>query len=242
MKPIAVVLILAFAAAVCLFTAPVPFASERSETGQSRFFRHVLVIDPGHGGEDGGAVAPDGTLEKDLNLAYAARIALLCRWFGVPFVETRNTDAALSDPSLKTVRARKTDDLMKRYRLVNETENALLLSVHQNLYPAGKASGTQIFYAGGVPASEEAAEAIRAAVVSMLQPENSRACKASGSSIYLLYKARRPSVLVECGFLSDPQELNKLKTADYQAALSYAVFRGVFDHIKHQTEERGPAG
>ena len=196
------------------------------ERERLKAFAYTVVLDAGHGGEDGGAVAPDGTPEKDLNLSVAADIAAYFELFGVSYVPVRTTDIAVGDPSLPTVRERKSSDIRERYALVERTENAILLSIHQNKFPEARYSGTQVFYSPNDALSQQIAERIQYSVASALQPENRRETKASADGIYLLYRAVRPSVLVECGFLSNEAELNKLKEPAYRSALSYYIIKG----------------
>lgn len=199
--------------------------------GVKKPFFHIVVLDAGHGGEDGGAVARDGTMEKDLNLTVTRTVSALFSLFGVPHIQTRTSDVSVGDVSLPTVRERKRSDILTRFRTVNQCENSLLLSIHQNLFPDPKYYGTQVFYAGSPAESKTLAERIQRSVVTLLQPQNKREIKRSDSHIYLLYHAKRPSVMVECGFLSNPDELNKLKTDTYTTALSYAVVRGILRYL-----------
>lgn len=194
----------------------------------------TVILDAGHGGEDGGAVALDGTLEKDLNLRFTKCISSFLELFGVTYQTTRTTDISVGDTSLDSIRERKRSDILTRFRLVNKTPNSVLLSIHQNLFVQSKYSGTQVFYAKYPPESENLARSIQTSVSSMLQPENDREIKVSDNNIYLLYHAQRPSVLVECGFLSNPEELTKLKSPEYQAELSYAIVKGFINYFVSQ--------
>ena len=190
----------------------------------------TIVLDAGHGGEDGGAVAPDGTPEKELNLRIEQSLAALFVLYGVPFAETRTEDAALGDRSLSTVRERKRSDILTRYQLINQTPNGLLLSIHQNQFSQTQYSGTQVFYSSGFHEAQRLAQTIQTEVAHKLQPENTREIKPSGSSIFLLYKARRPSVLIECGFLSNPDEFQKLKSQKYDTELSYVILQALLQY------------
>ena len=196
---------------------------------------YTVILDAGHGGEDGGAVAPDGTPEKDINLSIANMIADYFDLFGISYIPVRKTDCSVGDLTLGTVKARKTSDIMTRYSLVNNTPDSVLLSIHQNQFKQSKYRGTQVFFAPGDQTSERIANAIQKAVVGNLQPENKREVKASGDSIYLLYHAKRPSVLVECGFLSNPEELSELKNKEYMSKLSFFIIEGLIFGI--QTEK-----
>ena len=192
------------------------------------YLSRTVIIDAGHGGEDGGAVAPDGTAEKEINLIISKGVADLCELFGVPYIQVRTDDVSLSDDGLNTVRERKRSDILNRYDLINHTENAVLLSIHQNMYSESKYSGTQVFYAAGVPDSIQLALMIQNSVTQALQPENIREIKPSTDSIFLLYRAKTTSVMVECGFLSNQNELRLLKTESYDAQMCYFIYKGLF--------------
>ena len=161
----------------------------------------LIILDAGHGGEDGGAVAFDGTVEKDLNLMFTENIALYFDIFGISYIKVRDSDISVGDTSLVTIRERKISDIHTRYSLIISYENSVLLSIHQNMYSVEKYSGTQVFYSSGVSDSEIIAGIIQRRIHTSLQPENTRKIKESDKSIYLLYNAQRPSVMVECGFL-----------------------------------------
>ncbi len=183
-----------------------------------------IVIDAGHGGEDGGAVAPDGTSEKHLNLAVARSLADLLRVMGFTVTETRTADTMLHTEG-DSLRERKVSDM--KYRLsVFETAD-LAVSIHQNKFPQSKYYGTQVFYSKTDPQSAVVAEQIRQSVVTLLQPQNTRPLKAADDTIYLLSHTTRPAVLVECGFLSNPQELERLQDPVYQRKMALAIFGGI---------------
>lgn len=188
----------------------------------------TVILDAGHGGEDGGAVAADGTNEKDLNLSIAKKTALFFDLFGINYIMTRDSDMDLSDNELNTIRERKINDIHKRYDLVNSTPGAVLLSIHMNYFPVEKYSGAQFFYASS-HSSELLADILQHHIKEMLQPENNRMIKPSPGTVYLLDKAKRPSVLAECGFISNIEELNKLKTKEYQSCIGYIFARSISD-------------
>lgn len=190
---------------------------------------NIYIIDAGHGGEDGGAVAFDGTVEKDLNLDTARNLNNIMRLFGFKTVMTRETDASVGDNTLPTIRERKTSDIKSRSALLSNTEKGILVSIHQNMFTIEKYSGTQIFYSEKTPESKLLAEKIRENVVKQLQTDNYRKCKPSGENIYILYHAERPAVMVECGFLSNRAELEKLKSGEYRIQLAFAIFCGIYE-------------
>lgn len=188
----------------------------------------VVLIDPGHGGFDGGTVAEDGTLEKHLNLAVALCLRDLLYVCGVPVEMTRKTDVGLEADSTTSIRNRKVSDMRRRLELYDEA--ALVISVHQNHFSVPKYCGTQLFYSVNHPDSVVLAEYIRGAVVDWIQPQNTRELKKATDSIFLLSHTQTPAVLVECGFLSNPDERNKLKTPAYQQQLAFAVAAGYWKY------------
>ena len=189
-----------------------------------------ILVDAGHGGVDGGAVASDGTLEKDLNLQIALKVAAWLRLLGVRVTMTRETDCSIHDESTQTIRQKKISDIKNRLELLEESQADLLLSIHQNMYGQSRYRGTQVFYGGGNAWSKPAARSLQQSVQKLLQPENTRQVKQTTKSIYLLYHATKPAVLVECGFLSNADELGLLKQEDYQRQLSFCIICGILDY------------
>ncbi len=191
----------------------------------------VIIVDPGHGGEDGGAQSDSGILEKDVNLSISLKLADLLRNAGYTVIMTRDTDESIGDQSLPTIRKRKVSDLQNRLAIMEEQKNCLFISIHQNRFSESQYTGTQVFYSVKTEESEKIAEEIRENVVSLLQPENTRQCKPATSSIYLLWNSTKPSVLVECGFLSNSTEAEKLTDEIYQQQMAFAIYRGISDYL-----------
>ena len=187
----------------------------------------TVVVDAGHGGEDGGAVAADGTAESGLNLAIALRVRDLLSFAGVRTVLTRTDDAAIYDGSAATLREKKVSDLKNRAALVNDTPNAVLLSIHQNSLPSSPAThGAQVFFngaEGAVPLASGVQEALNQAV----NTEKPKSPAAIGSSVYLMQNITAPGVLVECGFLTNEAEAARLKEEAYQLRLAAAITAGL---------------
>ena len=184
----------------------------------------VILIDPGHGGADGGTIGQDGTLEKDINLLIALPLADMLTVCGYPVQTTRNTDTSIHTQG-NTLREQKNSDLKNRSAM---SQQALLtVSIHQNQFPVAKYYGTQVFYATNAPDSQRLAEAIQEQVVGFLQPDNTRKCKKGSSDIYLLSRATRPCVIVECGFLSNPDECAKLNTPQYREQMAFSILTGI---------------
>lgn len=191
----------------------------------------VVVIDAGHGGEDGGAVATDGTAEQAINLEIAKILETQLNAFGVQTVMTRTTEDSIHSDGTNTIRERKVSDIHNRMHIMETTENCMFVSIHQNKYESSTQWGTQVFYSPNTTASAQLAECIQSSVISMLQPSNKRMIKKSDSSIYLLYYAKKTAVLVECGFVSNPSETEKLKDPKYQKQMAFAIAMGILNYM-----------
>lgn len=175
--------------------------------------RKCVIIDAGHGGEDGGATSCTGVLESKINLDVALKLNDLMHLLGIDTVMIRSTDRSVYTQG-KTIAAKKVSDLKERVRIVNEAENAILVSIHQNQFSDSRFYGAQVFYApsGG---SEVLAKAMQAAFIQTLNPESNRQSK-KADGVYLMQHIDCTGVLVECGFLSNPEEEAKLRDDDYQ--------------------------
>ncbi len=199
------------------------------------FQNKTVIIDAGHGGFDGGTSSSDGTVEKDLNLQISHKINEILNSFGVKTIMTRTGDNGLNDENLPTIRQKKISDIKNRLSLINETEDAVFVSIHQNHFSQDKYSGAQVFYSKNNPQSQQLAEKIRFRLITALQLDNTREIKQSGSEIYLLFHAKIPAVMVECGFMSNYNETQLLKNEEYQKKLAFTVAMGIIDFL-NQTE------
>lgn len=188
--------------------------------------RRVIVIDAGHGGEDGGAVGVNGVSEKNLNLSLARTLADFLRGNGYTVIETRTEDKLLYSERDKNGH-RKRGDLVNRLKYMEKYPDSVFISIHMNTYPTPNCEGTQVWYAPNSAESEALAGAIQSGVGSLLQPENKRKIKQANSMIYLLHHATVPAVLVECGFLSTPAECEKLSDETYRHELALAIYSSV---------------
>lgn len=197
--------------------------------------RPVVVIDAGHGGEDGGAVATDGTEEADINLAVAKRVDFLLRFAGEETLLLRDSDISLHEPSASTIREKKISDIHHRVDTVNALENARLISIHQNFFPSSKYHGAQVFY-GGNPLSQPWAERTRENFRSCLDPENKREAKPIDRNVYLMNHVSCPALLVECGFLSNPEERWRLKDTSYQTSLAVVIAGSYIQSVQEKGE------
>ena len=190
--------------------------------GSLSAMKWVPVIDAGHGGEDGGAVSPEGDLESHLNLAVARRTELLMRFYGIAPVMTRTEDISLHDASARTLSEKKNSDLRNRAKRINGVENGVLLSVHMNSFEQSQYFGAQSLY-GGTSGSQKLAEMMQAVICERLDTQNTRKARRIEDSIYIMREAACPAVLLECGFLTNGPELQKLKSEEYQTALAAAM-------------------
>lgn len=196
----------------------------------------TVIIDAGHGGPDGGTSADDGTLEKNLNLQIAIKLNESLSSMGIKTVMIRTEDISVHDASANTIRQKKVSDLKNRLKIINETDNSIFVSIHQNHFSDSRYSGTQVFYSKNNPQSSVLADCIRQSVISDLQKENTRETKPSGTDIYLLYHAESPAVMVECGFLSNINESKNLKNENYQKELAFVLALGISDYLNSLKE------
>ena len=183
----------------------------------------VWVIDAGHGGEDGGAVSTDGSRESDINLAIARRLEGLLALLGEETCMTRTEDVSIHSEDAATLREKKRSDLKNRVALVNSTQGAVLVSVHQNSLPSSKRThGAQVFY-GKKEGSAEVANAVQLALNQTVNAGNEKTEKAIDASIFLMKNVTAPAILIECGFLSNENETALLKSGEYQQRLAVVI-------------------
>ena len=185
----------------------------------------VIVLDPGHGGEDGGAVSSEGIRECELNLEISLRARDLLRFLGLPVVMTRESDVSIHSPEAETVSEKKISDLKNRVRITENAGFAILVSIHQNMFSEPRYKGAQIFYASTI-GSEALAECLQELFDTRLDPSNHRKAKES-KTVYLLNRIHCPGILIECGFLSNPEEARSLQTAAYQKKLAASICAGL---------------
>lgn len=191
---------------------------------------NCIVIDPGHGGEDGGAVSCSGIPESVYNLEISLKLNDLLNLLGYDTKLIRKTDVSVYTKG-ETLSQKKASDLKERVKLANETPNALLLSIHQNHYPDGRYSGAQVFYAK-TKGSEQLAKQLQSSFLSALNPGSKRQAKIAGG-IYLMEHIHCPGVLIECGFLSNAAEDAKLKSPEYQKKLCCVIAAVACAHLSN---------
>lgn len=220
--------------AVLLIVAAVFLAFCLSATGDigkraNTSKRQTVIIDAGHGGFDGGAVASDGTVEKDINLSVSLKLEQILNLYGYDVIMIRDTDTALNTDGANT-RQKKRSDIMYRYSVMQENPGSIYLSVHQNNFSASYCNGAQMFYSDSTEGSKELANQIQESI-RQIQPNNDRVIKPCTDDVYLIYHATTTAVLVECGFLSNQDDLQNLKNDEYQMKLAFAISSGLNNYI-----------
>lgn len=180
----------------------------------------IIVLDAGHGGADGGASGPDGTRECDLNLAITLKTDAVLGLLGEKTLLLRSTDTDLSSSDAKSISQKKVSDIRRRVELTNSQPGAILVSIHCNTYSQEKYHGAQVFYTGG---AKEFGETMQLALKNGVDPTNARMAKAVSPDVYLMNHIKVPGILVECGFLTNQEELTNLKDPDYQTRLAVTI-------------------
>lgn len=194
---------------------------------------HTIVIDAGHGGIDGGAISCSGVPESQLNLEIALRLDAVMQLLGFDTQMIRSTDTSVYTEG-STIAAQKVSDLKQRVKIANETQNAILVSIHQNTYPDGRYSGAQVFY-GGDEDSAILAENLQSNFNQTLCLGSNRECK-KAQGVYLMQNITCTGVLVECGFLTNPQEEEKLRSDEYQRKLCCVIAASLSGFVQSQDE------
>jgi len=190
--------------------------------------RHVIVIDPGHGGFDPGKVGINGKDEKDINLSIALKLQAYLEQSGAYVVITRNTDEGLNE---KGDTKKKSSDMRRRKELINSSEGDILVSIHQNSFSQSKYKGAQVFYHGHSIEGERLAKIIQNQLKEFVDPTNKREAKAN-TDYYVLKTTEVPAVIVECGFLTNPEEESNLNNETYQEKIAWAIYVGIVDYFK----------
>lgn len=192
--------------------------------------RRRVVIDAGHGGDDPGKVGINGANEKDVNLEIARLVKQYLEMSDVEVVMTRESDAGLNDADASN---KKVQDMKRRIALIEETAPALTVSIHQNSYPEEYVNGAQVFYYKQSPEGEALAKKIQSSMTARLDPGKQRVEKAN-DSYYMLKKTPTPTVIVECGFLSNWEEAEKLCTEEYQNKVAWAIHMGIMQYLSER--------
>ena len=189
--------------------------------------KKTVIIDPGHGGIDVGTVGIDGSLEKNINLSISLDLYDYLMVSGINTVLTRDGDYEVYKAGEKRTKS----DLYNRMDFINSVPNSILISIHQNHFENEAEWGTQVWFSPNDEISPTLADKILRSVKKNIQPENKRENKVSDSSYYILYKAQKPSVMVECGFVSNKNENNKLQDKEYQKDMAYSILAGICEDV-----------
>jgi len=191
----------------------------------------VIILDAGHGGADGGCVSVDGVAEKGINLSIMLRVRDLLEISGYTVKVTRDTDTSIHDEGIEGLANQKSSDMDNRLALFNSEENAVCVSIHQNQFTDPIYKGAQMFYSASNKKNEKLAQSIQSRFVEFLQPENTREIKLCGKELFLCYYSENPTVMAECGFLSNPEESALLNTEEYQQKVAFTIFSGINDFV-----------
>lgn len=186
-----------------------------------------VVIDAGHGGDDPGKVGINGAPEGDINLQIAKRLQALLEAQDIDVVMTRENEAGLYGEHDSN---KKVQDMKRRIEIIDEANPVISVSIHQNSYPEEYVHGAQVFYYTNSVQGKALADILQEALITMADPENNRVTKAN-DSYYLLKKTEIPIVIVECGFLSNYAEAEKLVTKEYQEKIAWALHMGILRYL-----------
>ena len=219
-------LLIAVSIAIVVFTGLLLYTGQATDAAAGKA-AVTVVIDPGHGGVDGGAEADDGTPEKNINLNIALKLKQLAENGGWNVIMTRDEDTGLYSEQNSTIRSKKTEDLKKRKEIFDSSAADAAVSIHLNSYTADRSvRGAQVFYADGSEESKMLAECIQN------QMKNRRRAMAK-SDVLILQQAKVPTVIAECGFLSNYEESRKLRTDEYQNKLAKNIYSGIKNYIEN---------
>ena len=205
---------------ICVISAVIAVCLDRAAVQAEKYTETpcTLVIDPGHGGIDGGAISTDGTKESDINLAIALKLRAIAEFVGQKTVMTREDDSWRTDAASYSEH----EDLVHRTEIINAAPNAILFSIHQNCYPTAQPSGAQVLYSG-YEGSDILGTLTHNNLISCLDPENRRVAEPAPKKLYITANASCPAILVECGFMSNNFDVLKLKEESYQLSLALVL-------------------
>ena len=191
----------------------------------------VIVLDAGHGGIDGGCSTADGVPEKGINLNILLDLRDLLTVSGYEVHVTRDTDRSIHDSGVTGIANQKRSDMENRLAILNEPDDAVCISIHQNQFTDPKYKGAQMFYSGSNSTSEVLARALQSRFRELLQPDNDREIQLCGKELFLCYYSDNPTVMAECGFMSNPDEAALLNTEEYRGKVAFTLFAGINDFV-----------
>ena len=214
-----------------LFIATSKVGISASTGNLTASIKQLIIIDAGHGGEDGGTVSSKGVVEKHINLQISNKLKYITELCGYRILMTRTEDKLIYDESSSTMRAKKVSDLHNRLKIAENNPDGIFLSIHQNYFTESKYWGAQVFYSDNNPESKILADNIQNSVRINLQKENNRKIKKSGKEIFLLHNIKSPAVMVECGFMSNPSEALRLEDNNYQIKMVLSIVDGINKYL-----------
>ena len=223
---------------LCILALSLALLSVQKTTAQNNALpENCILLDAGHGAPDGGCVGMDGTQEAGLNLSVCLRLKTALEAQGFRVLLTRDGENGIHDGG-ESIAQKKRADMKKRKEMRDSGEASLFVSIHMNSFSQTQYHGAQVVYDTSNPAAEQLAVCIQTAIRESADPENKRVPMAAPSSIYLLRRAAVPSVIVECGFLSNEQEREKLKTESYQQVIAEAIADGISAFCAREKTEK----
>ena len=214
-----------------LFVATSKSSRSVSTDNMTSSMKQLIIIDAGHGGEDGGTVSSKGVNEKDINLQISCKLKSLLELCGYRILMTRTDDVLIYDDSTSTMREKKVSDLRNRLKIAEINPDGIFLSIHQNYFTESKYWGAQVFYSPNNTGSRVLADNIQNSIRAQLQNDNNRKTKESGKEIYLLHNIKSPAVMVECGFMSNTSEALRLEDNNYQIKMSLLIADGINKYL-----------
>lgn len=192
---------------------------------------HTIILDAGHGDPDGGAVGTDGSIESDINLNIVLKLQKLFESSNCTVILTRSDKNGIYETTAETIREKKVSDMKNRVDIANNSNAELFLSIHMNKLDQSQYDGWQTFFKNDDETSKEIAQNVQISLNNFLKKENNRTIK-SISGIYLTKNVSIPLIIVECGFLSNPEENKLLQTDNYQNELAWSIYIGIMDYLK----------
>lgn len=223
-KRVEVIMAVVLLAGACFFAKESARMVENLKAGKGEV---CIVIDAGHGGDDPGKIGINKEKEKDINLKIAKELEKQLKDEGIKIVMTRKDEGGLYQKSSNN---KKVEDMRKRCEIITKAKPVFTVSIHQNSYPEESVKGAQVFYYGQSQEGKRLAETLQKTLVEQLDPQNHRQAKAN-ESYFLLKKTPSPTVIVECGFLSNREEADLLATEAYQKKVAEAVKTGILEYL-----------
>ncbi|WP_010245724.1 N-acetylmuramoyl-L-alanine amidase [Acetivibrio cellulolyticus] len=223
---IALLLLLVFAA----FGIGTRMSFSELKTTNNTPKNRIVILDAGHGGEDPGAVSDNGTREKEINFYIASKIKELLEAENFTIIMTREDDTLKYEDGTKSVTQKRKQDLLRRKKMMDESGADLVVSIHLNKFPQTQYCGAQVFFPPNSPESKIAAEGIQRSLRDNVDPNNKREAMLKNAEIIILKNLKTPTVIVECGFLSNEQEERKLASIEYQDKLAIAIKDGILKY------------